>query len=283
MYSYHENTGAPAAWKEPKLPLRITRDDGNARAAENSSREIAPPFASFFAALLTMAPTYPLASASLVIDRSSLRKLMDFLTKDEGNPGWNIEPWRIEVEVVKGVLFLTKWDADPMSTFIGSRQSGFGHSFEKACLAFSSGLEESSSHHRIVEYEVAGMKWVVRYEVCVVPLSQKNVLCSIHTTNVSRKVDGYIERNANPASSPNVPQTTSFISTEPGIPLHNLEGVNVIQNGKLVPPESIIELKCAWKNSDIRLERKTLQCWLSQTPHIYCGRHNASMYYPSAI
>jgi hypothetical protein len=46
----------------------------------------------------------------------------------------------------------------------GSLNSGYGHEFEKAFLKFEEELKDRSTHHRIIEYEIGGMKWVVRYE-----------------------------------------------------------------------------------------------------------------------
>ncbi len=105
-----------------------------------------------------MAPSFAPFSVALVTDRNSLRKLFDFVS---GHPG---EHWRIEAELVEGTLFLTRWEANPVRIITGSLNSGYGHEFEKAFLKFEEELKDSSTHHRIIEYEIGGMKWVVRYE-----------------------------------------------------------------------------------------------------------------------
>jgi hypothetical protein len=151
-------SGAPALWTAPNLPSIIPKDDSIAFQDQNSNRVITPSFAPFFAALITMQPSYSLLPVALVTDRNSLRKLFDFVS---GHPG---EHWRNEAELVEGTLFLTRWEANSVRIITGSLNSGYGYEFEKAFLKFEEDLGDSSTHHRILEYEIGGMKWVVRYE-----------------------------------------------------------------------------------------------------------------------
>jgi len=76
-----------------------------------------------------------------------------------GHPG---EHWRIEAELVESTLFLTRWEANSVRIITGSLNSGYGHEFEKAFLKFEEELKDSSTHGRIIEYEIGGMEWVLR-------------------------------------------------------------------------------------------------------------------------
>jgi hypothetical protein len=223
----YKYSGAPALWTAPTLPVTIPKDDGKALINQNFDRVMAPSFAPFFAALLTMQPSYSLLPISLVTDRNSLRKLLDFAS---GRPGGN---WRIEVELIEETLFLTRWEKNPVRIITGSFHSGHGHEFENAFLKFEEGLEESSSHHRIEEYEIGGMKWVVRFEA-----------------------DGYFEEDRGSEGStivrdsqPRLEMSAAMkaVSLESDPMPRMLEGVAVIQKGHLVSPESILEVKCVGK------------------------------------
>ena len=232
--------------------MDISEDDDVAIQHQNADRVIASSFAPLFAALSTMQPSYSLLPVTLVTDRNSLRKLFNYVCVHPGRA------WRIEAELVEGTLFLTRWEANSGQIIIGSLHSGHGHEFEKTFLKFEEGLEDSSSHHRIIEYEIAGMKWVVRFEA-----------------------DGYVENEPENKGSMVVKAsqiyaevtaaTETLLSNVQSQPTM-LEGIDVIQKGHLVPPDSVIEAKCIAQRGT-RLTKNTPQCWFSQTRHLFVGRH----------
>jgi len=185
----------------------------------------------------------------LVTDRNSLRKLLDFVS------GHSRESWHIDVELVNETMFLTRFEKDEVRYITGSFFSGYGHEFEKAFLRFESGLENSSSHQRIIEYEIGGMKWVVRFEA-----------------------DGYFKANAENEVNAGLSVALDELSLESELEQQStfLEGMNCIQKGHLVSPESIIEVKCTGGKSN-QLSIKTPQCWFSQTGHYFVGRHSEGL------
>ena len=232
--------------------MDISEDDDVAIQHQNADRVIASSFAPLFAALSTMQPSYSLLPVTLVTDRNSLRKLFNYVCVHPGRA------WRIEAELVEGTLFLTRWEANSRQIIIGSLHSGHGHEFEKTFLKFEEGLEDSSSHHRIIEYEIAGMKWVVRFEA-----------------------DGYVENEPENKGSmvvkasqiyAEVTTATETLPTNVQSQPTMLEGIDVIQKGHLVPPDSVIEAKCIAQRGT-RLTKNTPQCWFSQTRHLFVGRH----------
>jgi hypothetical protein len=193
-----------------------------------------------------MQPNYSLLPIQLVTDRNSLRKFYDFVSGTKYG-------WCMEAELVKDTLFLTRWEKDTHKIITGSINSGSGHEFEKAFLKFEKGLEESSSHHRIAEYEIGGMKWVVRYEA-----------------------DGYFYDSATTVNDSLLVDQTSksfeTLSLQTDSQRINLEGVKVIKRGHLVALSSIIEVKSETNNSGgPRLQKKIPQCWFSQTDHVFVG------------
>jgi len=188
-----------------------------------------------------MEPTYSFRHVSLVTDRNSLRKLLTFLSDRSS------ENWDIEVELVHNTLFLTRWEKNYNLLFSGSFNSGFGHSFESEFLGYENGMEESCSHHRMVEYEIGGMKWVVRFEAD------------------GYSVDTHQDNEAKIATS------MDNLCLEDATPMM-LEGVSVVRKGYLVPPSSIIEVKCRSGNRTVG-RNDTLQCYISQTKHLFVGGH----------
>jgi len=189
---------------------------------------MAPSFAPLFAALITMQPSYSLLLVALVTDRNSLRKLFDYVS---GHPG---EHWRIEAELVERTLFLTRWEANSVQIITGSLNSGYGHEFEKAFLKFEEELKDSSTHGRIIEYEIGGMECVLRNE-------------ADGYFNDKQENEGFLRRTwKSPAE---IERLSLEFQTQPTM----LEGVTVIQKGHIVSPESVIEVKCTtWKGSPKR-------------------------------
>ncbi|KAH8807979.1 hypothetical protein F5884DRAFT_350405 [Xylogone sp. PMI_703] len=229
--------GAPARWTPRKVPFIGFEDDLPEASPERGEKIILPPsFAPFFAALQEMQPDYSLSSVSVVSDRSTLRKLFEFAS---GHPK---HEWRMFVELIKDTLFIIAWDPD--------RHKRIGYlanserTLESEFVRYDEGLESSTEHYRIVEYDLGGMKWVVRHEA-----------------------DGYVED-----ITEKVPPNTQ--SNEES---KTLEGIEVIQKGRVVPADSVIEIKTknSKPKSDLRgLEvEKSAPYWFSQTKSIFLVHH----------
>jgi hypothetical protein len=161
--------------------------------------------------------------------------------------------------------FFDSLGEEPSPDLTGFFNSGYRHEFENAFLKFEEGLEDSSAHHRIQEYEICRMKWVVRFEA-----------------------DGYFE-NDSPGNEdggtttvgvsqplPEISATMTALSLETDPLPRVLEGVAVIQKGHLVSPKSIIEVKCTGQKGN-HFRQKTLQCWFSQMKHLFVGHHKAGL------
>jgi hypothetical protein len=203
----------------------ISKDDGQRRKEENLDRKIILSLTPLFAALEVVKPAYSLLPISLVTDRNSLRKLFDFASGTRGVGSW----WQIEVEVVENTMIFTRWEKDSYRFVTGSFNSGYGHEFEKAFIKFNSDLEDSMAHHRIIEYEIGGMKWVVRSEA-----------------------DGYFEeddsgvvgQSKDEGTDPSLEHPVPLAKVSPASKLFSSDELTVIQKGFIVSPESIIEVKC---------------------------------------
>ncbi|RFU27526.1 hypothetical protein B7463_g8813, partial [Scytalidium lignicola] len=250
--------GAPARWTSPKLPTTASKDTSES-ASEKGDKMILPPaYAPFFASLQEMQPTYSFLPVSLVTDRNSLRKLLGFAS------GHARQDWRIYVELVKDTLFLIRWEADKRRIMTGSLNSGYGHSLEKKFAKFDKDLKSSTHHHRIAEYDVGGMKWVVRYEA------------DGYLEEESGSSEDTAEGNPQPEAEVATPDAESPPPAAAEPEPKSVEGVDVIQKGRIVPPESIIEIKT--KNgrpkSNSRLDvDKVTQCWFSQTKSVFLVHH----------
>lgn len=208
-----------------------------------------------FAALRIMQPTYSLVPIFLAVERNSLRKLLDFASGRSGGS------WKVAAEMVNETLFLTRWERNQQTFLTGTcmpaDKAGYGHSFEDTVLKPEKDIEGSCAHHRIVEYEIGGMKWVVRFEADGY-LGAPGGVVSEETTPGKSLADSLTFMKLDVNADTDVPEVA--------------EGIRLIQKGHLVPDASIIEAKC--RGAKGKAAQTMGQCWFSQTNHVFIGRQD---------
>ena len=106
-----------------------------------------------------MQPNFDMKDVDIVTDRNILRKLLRFASDTVR------DPFRINVKLLGGVLFFSRWEPETKFLISGFQNTGFGHNFEKPTTSWDTGLKDSSGHHRIVRYNLGGIRYLVRYEV----------------------------------------------------------------------------------------------------------------------
>ncbi|KDR82523.1 hypothetical protein GALMADRAFT_58125 [Galerina marginata CBS 339.88] len=111
-------------------------------------------------------PPFDWASVDIVTDRNCLRKLTRWVG------GNNVRDFRIDLQLVgEKTVLMNRWEKRNMEVFSGRT---FGFSFEKASTSPAPGCKDSTGHHRIVTYDLNGLKMVVRFEVdaCIPPVAK---------------------------------------------------------------------------------------------------------------
>jgi hypothetical protein len=240
---------------------------------ENREEITAPRWSAFFATMLIMQPNFPFLQVDLVTQRGSLRRLFDFAcgTKQEG--------WRIDAQVVEGTLFLSRWLRSNGRFVNRVRGSGYGFGFEKACLRFEDEVKESSSHIRIVEYQLGSLRCVVQGEAD--GYLDKGEEIDHLLPGLDNQPD--LKTQPNLDNRPDL-KTQPILATQPGLnnqqsdkPKAEVEGLKVVRKGRLVSSSSIVEAKCSAAEIKVEKQEKTAvpQCWLSQTEHLRTGQHTS--------
>jgi hypothetical protein len=207
-----------------------------------------------------MHPNFSMKSISLVSDRNNLRKLFDFTCNHLGGS------FRIDVDIIFNTMFFTRWEESTIRLISGFQNFGYGHEFEKAFTIFDQDLTNSSSHHRIVKYNLGGMNCLVRFEADAYfddcPSS------SSHSPSSKSPAE-------NPASTENDLSTAleslTLQSSEKDTEHVAKKGIRVLQSGRLVSPASVIEVKS--RSKMIKLQDIIPQLWFSQTEHLFVGYH----------
>jgi hypothetical protein len=109
-----------------------------------------------------MHPNFHFSSrVDVLVRRNTLRKLLIFC---QGG-GKQQESYRINLFCVGNTLIMERCEGSDDMMLHGSRDSGYGHSFERAFTRPHPGCEDTSGHHRVLLYDVGGVRCAVSFEV----------------------------------------------------------------------------------------------------------------------
>ncbi|KAI1332929.1 hypothetical protein F5Y16DRAFT_357016 [Xylariaceae sp. FL0255] len=117
------------------------------------------PFEPVFRAAEVMNPMLDCDDLDIVINRNSLRKLFNFLS------GSLTDSFCVGLAMVHNTLFVERCERSARELIRGSRQSGWGHSFEKTSTRVVKEGDRSTQHHRILRYDLGHLSCLVRFEV----------------------------------------------------------------------------------------------------------------------
>ncbi|KAF8817087.1 hypothetical protein BYT27DRAFT_7126830 [Phlegmacium glaucopus] len=159
--------GSPPQWLNRILPFTIPPDSGMFFVDQNSYRMPQAMLLPLITAVNKIAERkedkFDWPSVDFVSDRNGLRKLMRWVGGNE------VRDFRIDLQLAgeKTVLF-KRWEKRVQEAYNGRT---FGFSFEKASTETAPGCRDSTGHHRIITYDLNGLKMVVRFEVdaCIPP------------------------------------------------------------------------------------------------------------------
>jgi len=195
-------------------------------------------------------PKFDWPSVDFVTDRGRLRKLLAWTR------GLSDE-WRIDTELAGTRTVLLSGHA-PITKMSGGRSTTYGFNFEEASTYPVPGLENESSHHRIIAYNFDGLRMVVRFEVDA---------CFPYDTSTS------VPPSDNSAASGKGREKKKALGSSLNHP-----GVKIIRGGSSeVPQTHLLEIKT---HSGMRLNwPKTYpQLYLSQTPNIHHAFHKGGRF-----
>lgn len=245
----NEDVGGPPRWRSKDLPVALPRDTGYQFVDQNAFRVPKYPFEPAFGALSVMNQDVQLNDADLIVNRNSLRKLLDF------SAGRRQDPFRIDLHMVKETLFVSRREPSARLMIRGSTNAGYGHSFETVFTEPQAGLDHSSSHHRVIRYKMGSLDCVVRFEVDACYEERKNF-------------------ESSPGDVDDVEDVlTSLTSLAIGRPYSGARGrdeTRVIPEGIDIAPSSLAELKT---HKTTRINKAIPQLWFGRTPYLITGQH----------
>ncbi|KAF2124744.1 hypothetical protein P153DRAFT_301357 [Dothidotthia symphoricarpi CBS 119687] len=258
-YNWQENgsivvPGGPPKWVYQPLPITLLPDAGHQFVDQNAFRVPQFPFEPAFQALSIVKPEAKLDDIDIIVNRNSLRKLLDFAA------GRRRDPWRMDLHLVKNTLFISRKEMSARAMVRGNGNSGYGHNFEKAFTKPEPGLDGSSSHHRVIRYRFGSLECAVRFEV-----------------------DAYYEDPDLPDPTDPAQQSLDQIATtmaqlqinEPQPSTTKKGNTQVIVKGNPVDPAKLAEIKT---RKQVNINDALPQLWFGRTPYLLTGRHENGVF-----
>ncbi|KAJ9148652.1 Geranylgeranyl pyrophosphate synthetase [Pleurostoma richardsiae] len=151
--------GRAPMWQDVPLPITLSKDSGRSFKDQNAARVPNFPFEPLFRAAALMNPSFRFDDVDIVVNRNSLRKLLDF------SEGRVPDTFRVNLLLVRNTLFIERCERSARQLVQGSADPGFGRSFERTFTKFPNGAEDSTAYHRVLRYSLGGLNCVVRFEV----------------------------------------------------------------------------------------------------------------------
>ena len=228
-------------WNPPSLPSTLMRDSPTSPEEQQYHPIPRYHFEPIFQALSAVGSGFRFDDVDLVTNRNNLRKLWKWVE------GGARHSFRIDLDIIKDTLFMTRWEANDSTLRSGSHTPGYGSNFEKTCSTQKDGLRDSTDHHRVVRYALGPLECVVRSEV-----------------------DAYYMTSGESRSPECISEEPQFHSVD-----HLTEDYKptmVQYRGHEVPATTTLEIKsCQGRPS---LERFMPQLWFSRTPSLMVGYHH---------
>jgi hypothetical protein len=234
----------------------VAKDQGSYFVDQNAARCAAYPAEALFRSLAVQQKELSMLDFDLVTDRNCLRKLLGFVSKQDLD-----KSFRIDIQLQGDVMFLGRWEVDQRRVILGHQNYGFGHGFEKATTTFDHDLRDSSGHHRVVRYNLGGVRCLVRYEADG---------CLEQEVGEAKAVADVVKVD-DEADLLDALQSMSISAKDsPG-------SVRVLHKGRVVPSTDIVEIKT--RVGHRRLQDRDLdevvipQLWFAQTRNLFVGYH----------
>lgn len=213
------------------------------------------PFEPLFRATSMMRPEFRFDNVDVVVNRNSLRKLMDLCH------GRVESSFRLNLLRVGHTLIIERCERKVREKIRGDNRFGsqlsWGHTFEEKSVCFppGTGCEQSAGHHRALHYKLGDVRCVVQFEVD-----------ACYEGEAASADDG------SPADA--LTSALDQLSVVDGAPSQGTRGrLTTGRGGRLQPQAAMAEIKSTTRQKGNTF-KYTPQLWFGRTPWLLVGRHS---------
>jgi hypothetical protein len=259
--------GSPNIWSPPSGARRVKKDTGLIYIAQNAARHPDSPLEPLFRALFTVNPSFDIRAIDVVSDRNNIRKLLSFVDPITSRSG-KTEDFTIEVEMTRNTAIFARTETAVQEVIGPHEFRGFGHEFEKAYTKTK--VNGSTGCHRIISYRFGNLSFIIRHET-----------------------DGYVADGRPPANADaalvNEGLASSLSSMSLAAEKSPSKGqprqskLTIRRDGRMVPAESILEIKTRVSHRRLHIRDVASQLWVSQTPKLVRAYHTKGIFQPPTV
>jgi hypothetical protein len=258
--------GSPALWSPPAYPRKLDKDTGWFYVAQNAARHPDYPLEPLFRALYISDPGFDIRGVDVVTDRNNLRKLLAFINPATAKN--SREAFTIKMEVVHNTVIFCRDETKTMEYVGPQKFIGYGHEFEKVYTRER--VSGSTGHHRIIGYQLGGLKFVVRHETDGYVASAVTPATDGDATDLSDALN---------AMSLNSPTTTTNQSTTTVLD----SKLKIQHSGHSIPTSSTLEIKTRVGHRPLSVAEVASQLFFSQTPRLVRAYHQGGIFQTPAV
>ncbi|GAW25046.1 putative geranylgeranyl pyrophosphate synthetase [Rosellinia necatrix] len=224
--------GQPAAWRPIPLPCSLPGDRGDYMRDQNGARFPNHPIQPAVQALFVLNEAFDPSQIDIMGCASTLGDVLRFASAIESS-------FRFDVEVIGDTLFLIRNCKDEVIPDV----KGYGHSFLDAFTSKGLGSGKIKSHQRVVSYDFAGLKCLVRFE------------CDSYVTNHQGRDTHVTQPKFNPSPLPS-------------------DAIIIQKSGVIVPQYSVAEIKTKSEAiGEIQKSDHLPRLWVRQIPYFITAYH----------
>lgn len=231
--------GCPPLWSPPKVPQEVIQDSGIIYIAQNVGRLPETPLEPLFRSLYIEKPSYNIRKVDLITDPKAISKLLSFSNPHLSPNG--VLPFTIEIEILGNTAIFSLAEVEPWRFVTAHESTSYHHEFKQAFTKTQ--VPGSSGHHRVISYNLGGLKLVVSYETdAYVDVEQ--------VSNFQAQNEG--SENASP-SRHKPPAGSKLV---------------ILEKGKKVPMSSTLLIKTLDSGEHVNVQELLSQLWVSQIPNL---------------
>ncbi|KAK2014528.1 hypothetical protein LZ32DRAFT_603259 [Colletotrichum eremochloae] len=241
--------GHAAIWKDLRFPLTLPPDRGTHFRDINTARLPKHPFEPMLRAAASMNPHASFDDIDIIVNRSSLQKLLKFCT------GWCPDDFRLSLHLVRNTLIIERCETQTREFARESSNPRWGRTFERFSTKLPTGLERSLAHHRTLRYSLGALNCAVQFEV-----------------DASYDPDG--EKPTPSDAWASLEEEPSTLSAQPGkieSPPRRLRVDTGYPGARVMDQSSVAEIKTVTKNGNPN--SFMTQLWFGRTPWLIVAQH----------
>ncbi|KAF2112086.1 hypothetical protein BDV96DRAFT_498594 [Lophiotrema nucula] len=148
--------GRPPRWTPLQKSQRLAEDKGDFFRDPNGARYPTHPAEPAVKAILELNPNYDTSMIDIVACGSTLGHILRFARGVD-------RPFRLTLDVIGNTVFFVRKENNPKELL--KNVHGYGHTFLDEYTTWDQDVKGSESHQRLIQYELGGLRCVVRFEV----------------------------------------------------------------------------------------------------------------------